>query len=278
MSNRLKDLLKGKLTEKELIMVPSSFDVVGNILIFSDFPAELKKKERLIGEEILKSHKNVKSVFKKTKKYSGKYRTPKLKLIAGENKKDTEHKENNARLKLDVEKVYFSSRLSTERKRIFGQIKKNENILVMFSGCGAYPIVIARNTDAKEIYGIEINPIAHKYALENLKLNKVENKIRLFLGDVKKILPKINKKFGRILMPLPKGAENYLDLALNKIKKNGIMHFYTFSEEDNYRSISETIRKECKKQKKKCKILGIVKCGHFSPKVFRICVDFRVSW
>ena len=210
MADKFKDLLKSKLTPNELTLVPSSYDIVGSILLFSDFPKELAKKEKIVGEGLLELHKNIKTVCKKTRKYSGKYRTPKLKIIAGEKTKETMHKENNSMLKLDVEKVYFSSRLSTERKRIFSQVKKNESILVMFSGCGVYPITIARNSKAKEIYGIEINPTAHKYALENLKLNKVEDKIKLYLGDVKKILPKLDRKFGRILMPLPKGAEDFL--------------------------------------------------------------------
>ena len=276
MPNKLKDILKGKLTKKDLEILPSSFDVVGDILIFSDFPEQLSKKEKIIGNEILNNYMHIKSVFKKTKKYSGKYRTPKLKLLSGENKKETIHKENNTRIKLDVEKLYFSSRLSTERKRIFQQVKKNESVLVMFSGSGIYPLVIAKNTQAKEIYGIEINLIAHKYALENIQLNKIQNKIKLFLGDISKILPKINKKFDRIIMPLPKEAENYLDLAFKKIKKDGIIHFYSFSEENEYKKIINTIKKECKKQKMKCNILKITKCGQFSPRVFRICIDFRV--
>jgi len=277
MANKLKDILKNKLSKKELNLVPSSFDMMGKILVFSDFPKQLSKKEKIIGSEILKNYTHIKSVFKKTKKYSGKFRTPKLKLISGKNNKETIHKESNVRLKLNVEKIYFSPRLSEERKRIFKQVKNNEIVLVMFSGCAIYPIVIAKNTNSKEIYGIEINPTAHKYALENIKLNKLENKIKLFLGDVKKVMPKINKKFNRIIMPLPKEAENFLNLALNKIKKNGKIHFYSFSEENNYDKFKKIINEECKKKNKKCKILDIVKCGQFSPRVNRVCVDFKVK-
>jgi len=68
MSNKLRDILKGKLTNNQLNLIPSSFDVVGNILIFSDFPKELIKKENIIGKEILKNYKHIKSIFKKTKK------------------------------------------------------------------------------------------------------------------------------------------------------------------------------------------------------------------
>ena len=275
MPGKLKDILGGKLTKKELSLVPSSFDMVGSIIIFSDFPKQLSKKEKIIGNEILKNFRHFKSVFKKTKKYSGRFRTPKLKLLAGESNKETIHKENNVRLKLNVEKVYFSARLSEERKRIAKKVRKNEKILVMFSGCGVYPLVIAKNTKAREIYGIEINPTAHKYALENVKLNKINN-INLLLGDVKKVSPKIKEKFNRIIMPLPKGAESFLGLALNKIRKNGIIHFYSFAEENNYDRIKKIINTECEKKKKKCRILDIVKCGQFSPRVYRLCVDFRV--
>ena len=275
MKNKLKGLLKKKLTKKQLELLPSSYDVMGSILIFSDFPKELIKKEKAIGDALLKLHENLKTICKKTKKYSGRYRLPKLKVISGDKTKETIYKENNMALKLNVEKVYFSPRLSTERKRIYQLIKKNEDVLVMFSGCGPYSIVISKNSKPKEIFSIEINPIAYKYQKENILLNKVKN-IKLFKGDVKKILPKINKKFDRILMPLPKGAEDFLDLALFKIKNKGIIHFYDFLNENEFDKAAEKISKSCRKAKKKYKILNIVKCGQFSPSVFRICVDFRV--
>lgn len=269
----LKELLKNKLTKKQLLLLPSSYDITGDILIFSDFPNELKKKEKLIADILLKMHKNVKVICKKTKKYSGKFRLPKLKIIAGERRKEIEHRENGVRLRLNVEKVYFSPRSATERKRIASLVKENEQILVMFSGCAPFPCVIAKNAKPKEIYGIEINPTAHKYAEENIKLNKISN-VKLFLGDVRKVVLKINKKFDRILMPLPKGAETFLDLALKHIKKNGIIHYYTFLDAEN---INETFVSELiKKYIKNFKILNIQKCGSFSPGTLRVCVDVKI--
>ena len=272
----LKFYLKGKLSEKELEFMPTSFDVVGDILIFSEFPKELSKKEKLIGETILETYHHIKTVLKKTKKYSGRFRTPKLKIIAGEKRKETTHKENNVFIKLDVEKVYFSARMSTERKRISELVKPNESVLVMFSGCAIYPLVIAKNSQAKNIYGIEINPTAHKYAAENIKKNKMENKIKVFVGDVRKIMPKINKKFDRILMPLPKGGEDFLGLALSHVKKSGIVHFYDFLHEDEFEKSHEKIKKACNDSKKKFRILDTVKCGQYSPGFYRVCADFKV--
>ncbi len=277
MKKNLKFYLKGKLSEKELKLVSTSFDVVGDIMIFAEFPKQLAKKENLIGQVILENYKNIKVVCKKTKKYSGKFRTPKLKVIAGEKRKETVARENNAFLKIDVEKVYFSPRLSSERRRVCSQVNPNENILVMFSGSGAYPIIIAKNTKAKGIYGIEINPIAHKYALENVKKNKLEGKIKLFKGDVKKIAPKLKLKFDRILMPLPKSAEKYLGIALSLAKKNGLIHFYDFFDERKFHEAKDKIKNACSKSGRKCRILEVIKCGQYSPGFYRICVDFYVN-
>jgi len=277
MKKNLRYYLKDKLKNDELELVPSSFDVVGNILIFSEFPKELLKKEKIIGETILKNYPRIKTVLIKTKKYSGKFRTPKLKVIAGENRKETIYKENDVFIKIDVEKVYFSPRMSSERKRISELIKPNESVLVMFSGSAVYPLVMAKNSKCKEVYGIEINPVAHKYAKENIKKNKLENKIKLFLGDVKKVMPKIKKKFDRIIMPLPKGGENFLGLALKYIKNKGLVHFYDFGHEDEMYKAGEKIKAACQKSGKKPKIIKTIKCGQYSPRFYRICVDFFVG-
>ena len=237
----LKQTLKGKLTKKQLELVPSSFDSVGDLVIFSDFPEGLKGKEKLIAESLLKINKTAKVILKKTRKYSGKFRTPQLKILAGEKRKQTELKENSVILRLNPEKVYFSVRLATERKRINLLVKPGESVLVMFSGIAVYPLNISKNTKAKEIYAVEINPDAHKYAEENLILNKAQN-ITLFLGDVRKIMPKLKKRFDRILMPLPRSAEDYLDLAINSAKKAATIHFYDFLHEEEFQKAKEKIQ------------------------------------
>ena len=259
----LKEKLKSKLNKKDLEKVPGSFDVIGDIAIIEI--RYLKGKDKLIADTILNNLKNIKVVAKKMGIHSGKYRTQKLKIIGGEKRKETLHKENGCLLKLDIEKCYFSERLSSERLRIAKLVKNNEKILVMFSGIAVYPLVIMKNSGAKEIYGVEANPVAHKYAMENLKLNKSRN-ICLYKGDVKKIMPKFKFKFDRIVMPYPKEAVKFLDLALKNIKKNGIIHLYTFEHEDKF----EELRK-C--YLKKFKSVKLTKCGAYAPHVDRVCLD-----
>jgi len=271
----LKQALSKKLTKKELEKLISSYDIIGSIAII-EIPQGLAKKEKLIAETLLKLHPNIKTVLKKAGAHAGRYRRQKLKVLAGKRTKTADYKENNARLRLDVEKVYFSPRLSTERKRVYQLVKPGENVLVMFSGCAPYPVVIAKNTKAKEVYGIEMNPIAHKFAVENAKLNKLGN-VKLIQGDVKKAVPKLKQKFDRILMPLPKDAGDFLESAFLAAKKGTTIHFYTFANENELGEAKKKLKDKCKKLGKKCRILKAVKCGGYSPRVFRVCVDFNVS-
>lgn len=267
----LRHALKGKVKAER---IPRGFDIIGDIAII-EIPKELLKKEKLIGEEILKLHKNVKTVVRKVGGHKGQLRVQKNKVIAGIRKKETIYTEHGCRFKLNIDKTYFSVRLANERKRIFGMIKKGENVLVMFSGCGPYPIVFSKNSPAKNIIGVELNKDAHKYGLENLKLNKIEN-VELINGDVAKKVPKIKGKFDRILMPLPRGGEDFLGVALGKVKKKGVIHFYAFLKEDKFDEAKEMIKKACGKAKKKYRILKLVKSGQQGPGIYRICVDFKV--
>jgi tRNA (guanine37-N1)-methyltransferase len=188
----LKEVLKGELTDEEFERLKTSYDTVGSIAIL-EIDELLRKKEKLIAEALLQSNKNIKTVLRKDDKHDGEFRTQKLKWLAGEKTKETMYKENGVSLMLDVEKVYFSPRLSTERKRIAEQVKKGEDILVMFSGCAPYPCVLSKNTKAKSIIGIESNPEGHIYGLKNLELNKLRNVV-LINDDVKKAVPIILQK------------------------------------------------------------------------------------
>ena len=271
----LRQALKSKLTKKEKEVLITSFDVIGDIAVIQ-IPDELRKKEKIIGEALLKLHTNLKVVAKEIGMHKGIYRLQKIKVLAGEKRKETEYKESGVRMRLDVEKTYFSPRFGTERLRIASMVKPKEEVLVMFAGVAPFPLVIVRNSDASLVWGVEINPTAYKYAVENVKLNKMEDKIKLYKGDVRLVVPRLKKKFDRIVMPLPKGGEDFLDVALNSVKKNGIIHFYDFLHEDEFDKAKEKVKNACKMAGKKCRILRLIKCGQQSPRVYRICVDCKI--
>lgn len=191
----LKSLLKDRLSENEFERLKSSYDIIGTIAIL-EIDEELREKEKVIAEALLESNKTINTVLRKDAAHGTEFRTQKMKFLAGIDTRETIHKENGVSIKLDVENVYFSPRLSTERKRISEQVKKGESVLVMFSGCAPYPCVLSKNADAKEIIGVEINPAGHRYGLDNININKLKN-VELINGDVRTEVSKMNKKIGR---------------------------------------------------------------------------------
>ncbi|MGV8086542.1 MAG: class I SAM-dependent methyltransferase [Candidatus Woesearchaeota archaeon] len=278
-SGTLKENLSKTLSKEEFAFVKTAHDIIGSIAII-EIPKDLELREKLIAETLLKANSQIKTVLKKADIHSGVFRTQKMTYLAGIDTKETIYKENGVRIKLDVESVYFSIRLGNERKRIMKQIKSGEEILIMFSGCAPYPVVLAKNTSAKHITGIEINPDGHKYGLENIKLNKIKN-VDLICGDVHKVIPELRNKnpkltYNRIAMPLPKTADEFLDDALIVSKKGTIIHFYDFLPEAEFDDAIKKIDEACKKRKLKHKIIEIAKCGQHAPHIYRICVDFKI--
>lgn len=271
----LKKILAKTFTKKQIEKLKTAYDQVGSIAIL-EIDKTMIKKEKQIAKTLLSIQSSIKTVLKKEGGHGGEFRVQKMKFLAGLNTRETVHRENGVQLSLDVENVYFSPRLSTERKRIMQLVKKGESVLVMFSGCAPYPCVLAKNTAAKEIYGVELNPVGHQYGLKNVALNKLIN-VFLFQGDVRTIVPTLGKKFDRILMPLPKSSQNFLDVALSVAKKATVIHCYDFVHEDQFDSAVQKVKDACVVAGKKCTILGVVKCGQQSPHVYRICVDFVVG-
>jgi len=183
--NNLKDLLRESFDDKEINKIKSSYDIVGDIAII-EIDKEFLDKKEIIGNAILKSNPHVKTVLMKKGKHKGVFRIQKYDYVCGENKLETMHKENGILLKLKVDEAYFSVRMGSERKRILKQVKKQEDVLVMFSGIGPYSIEIAKKTSARTVYGVELNPNGQKYSIINKFLNKAWNFLPI-LGDVKKV-------------------------------------------------------------------------------------------
>ncbi len=260
-----KELLKSKLSAKEIEDIGSSYDVVGDIAIL-----EIENENKKFAAEcLLKTNKNVRTVVRKVGWHEGIFRVQEYECLAGENNLETSYIESGIKIKLDISKVYFTPRLSNERMRIAKQVKANERVLVMFSGVGIYGFIISKYSKAKEIVCVEINPDACEYAEGNLKLNRIKN-VKLYCADIREVVNHLGENFDRIIMPLPKDSLNFLDLALSLLNKNGIIHLYTFSDEENIKKIIEDIKK-----KVKVKILNIVKAGQIKTRTYRYCIDMQ---
>lgn len=224
---------------RELVGLPiSSYDIIGDIAIIYIADEYLAKAEE-IAKAIVSIHKRIKAVYRKNP-IQGEYRTRELEHIYGEKRTETTTKENGIVLKLDVEKVFYSPRMATDRKIIANEAKDYENIFVPFAGVGPYPILIAKLHPNTKIIAVEKNREAIKYFKQNIILNKVKN-IEIVEGDVLEVVDKYNNWADRIIMPLPKDSYNYLK-ELAKVAKNGaILYVYMFV--DSSKAIEDGVEK-----------------------------------
>lgn len=61
----------------------------------------------------------------------------------------------------------------------------SKRTLDLCSGSGIVPILLSHKSTAEEIYGLEIQEEIHEMSQRTVELNKLENKVKLFSGDLK---------------------------------------------------------------------------------------------
>ncbi|MBR9682542.1 MAG: methyltransferase [Candidatus Aenigmarchaeota archaeon] len=251
-----------------------AFDVIGSkdkAVAIIDSKIE---NEKQVAQDIMKQHKNVKSVLKKKSGRTGVYRIYSLKLVAGSRDTEVIHKEHGCFLKLDPKKVYFSPRESTERKRIAEKVKPKDSVLVMFSGIGPYAITIAKKHPKANIVAIEINLDAVIYAEKNIKLNKIKN-IKNYCWDVREA--RYLGKFDRIIMPLPETAIEFLDSAFLSSKKGTVIHLYGISNEPKkFSDLRKKVKEMAKTFNIKYKIISDQKVLPYAPKMWKVRLDIKI--
>ena len=257
-------------------MKKASFDIFGNIALVK-FPNRMAVKEKKsFADKLLHDNKSITTVLEKTRGFRGRLRKQETKYIAGEKTKEVLYRENGCVFRFNIDKTYFSPRLSNERKEIAQKIKKGDEVLVMFAGVAPYSIVIAKNSGASKVVSIEINKEANKYAKMNVELNGVKGKVEIIQGDVKRIANKIKEKYDVIVMPRPQLKDSFLREAFILSKKGTRIFYYDFCKEEEIEQIVNRIKSEAKKSGRKIKILKIKKAGEIAPYKYRIRVDFVV--
>lgn len=271
----LREALEERLSKKEMRELIASYDIIGSIAVI-EIPEELEKKSRVIGEALLSVNKSIKTACRISGAHSGEFRVQPVEVIAGEKTTETIYKEHGCKFKVDLSKVFFSPRLSTERLRIAKQIKSGEKAAVFFAGAGPFAVVFAKHSPAQKIYAVELNPDAVRLMRENIELNHVEGKIIPLLGDVRKV--KLPEKVDRIAMPLPRGGEAFLDSAFEAAAENCVIHFYQFEQKkDPFSAPLKRIKDAAEKAGRKTRILRKAIVRSFSPSTVQVVIDFKVG-
>ncbi len=271
----LSEKMKDKLSKEELLLLPSSYQKIGDILILN-LKKDLWKYDRLIGRVLLEKIPNTKSVFRRNGFIKTEFRVPQIKFLSGVNNTITTHKEHGIFYKIDVKDMMFSKGNLNERKRIIEQVKDEEIIIDMFAGIGYFSLGIAKFSRAKKIYAIEINPKSYEYLLENIKLNKVRNKIVPILGDSAVEISKFSKIADRVIMGLLPNCKEYLKYAIKTVKTGGVIYYHGTAKINEDKKLFEDVKTIAEKKGRKVKLIKKTKVKSYAPKVFHWVLDCKI--
>ncbi len=263
-----------KLTGLSENILPSSYQIIGNVLLFKLPKVKKQSDKKKIAQGIIKLLPYVKTVCE-IQGVSGEFRKPTVKKLLGKST-ETIHKEHGILYKLDTSKIMFSKGNLSERKRLLNQIKPGEVIVDMFAGIGYFSLSLAKFTKAKKIYSIEKNKTSFNYLQENIKLNKIHN-IEPLHGDCRKT--NLPEKTDRVLMGYFPGTDKFLPAAFGFLKDKGtIVYHNIFSKKELWDKPIKILEGAAKETGFKLgKVLEKKLVKDYAPNVYHVVVDAEFS-
>ena len=278
MPKNLREALKEQLTDDELKQL-RAFDIVGDIAVVK-LPEELLSKKDVVGRALMQVHRHVRTVLCQVGPVSGEFRTRELEVIAGRHRTETTYREGGCTFKVDLAQAYFSPRLAHERLRVASLVDPGEVVTNLFAGVGCYSVIIAKHSGAAKIYSIDKNPVAFEYMRENIRINKVGDRVVPILGDARDVIEQqLAGKADRVLMPLPEFGRKFFEVALQALKPvGGAIHFYDFGKApDLFTPSLDFVRKFAATKGREVRLLNSRTIRSYAPRCYHIVLDLIIS-
>ncbi|KAJ3284231.1 tRNA(m(1)G37)methyltransferase [Borealophlyctis nickersoniae] len=165
----------------DTLEAPSSFETIGHIAHLN-LRDEYQPYKKIIGEVLVDKCKNITTVVNKTDNIHHTFRFFTMELLAGEENMVAELKESNCRLRFDFSRVYWNSRLQGEHDRLVRKFRPGQLICDVFAGVGPFALPAARNANCV-VFANDLNPESFRWLNENIKLNKIDDKVRAYNMD-----------------------------------------------------------------------------------------------
>ncbi|GAB6102050.1 class I SAM-dependent methyltransferase family protein [Thermococcus atlanticus] len=267
---RIREILSRKLPPELVSLLPRHWVQIGDVLILPLREELLPYKHEIA--EVYARVLEVKTVLRKGW-ILGEFREPHYEIIYGSDPV-TVHRENGIFYKLDAARIMFSPANVKERIRMAGIAKPDELVVDMFAGIGHLSLPMAKHCGAKVI-AIEKNPYAFKFLVENIELNRVQDRMTAYNID--------NRDFpgediaDRILMGYVIRTHEFIPKALEIAKDEAIIHYHNtvpekLMPEEPFRTF-QNIAREHGYGAEKLKELVIKR---YAPGVWHVVVDIRV--
>ncbi len=160
--------------------MPTGYQRLGRVLVLR-LPPTLEPHFRTLGDA-WRDELGVATVLVRTGPIGGELREPEVRAIAGTTT-ETEVVEHGVRWRFDAARIMFAAGNRTERRRVRGLVRPGEHVLDLFAGIGYFAIPAALADPSVRVTAVEKNPVAHRYLVENARLNGVAPRLDPRLGD-----------------------------------------------------------------------------------------------
>jgi predicted O-methyltransferase YrrM len=149
-------------------------------------------------------------------KYINDYSTPQGEVLEWL-EKQTHLRTNHARM--------LSGRIQGKLLKTISQMIKPDAILELGTFTGYSAICLSAGLSEEGIIDtIEINDELEDLIIEGFKRAGIENKVRLHIGDAKKIVTTLNRKYDLVYIDANKREYvEYFDLVIDKVRKGGFI-------------------------------------------------------
>jgi tRNA (guanine37-N1)-methyltransferase len=229
-----------------------TFDVVGRTALVRD-----EDDPEEVAEALLASDEAVDSVYAVASPVEGRERTRELRHVGGEAGTEAVHREYGHEYAVDLEDVYFSPRLGTERDRVASQVEPDggaagagERVLDMFAGVGPFAVPMAAR--GATVIACDVNPDAVRYLWDNAERQGVGDRVHPVLADARDVAECLGRRdapdggppgVDRVVMNLPHSADAFLDAAMAAARDGCVVHYYDIRhEDDRFAGAEELVR------------------------------------
>lgn len=274
--------------------VTSGFSRVGHIAHLNLRDHQLPFKH-LIGQVMIDKNPGITSAVNKINNIDNTYRNFQMEVLSGEENMITKVRENSYTYEFDFSKVYWNPRLSTEHSRITELFKPGDVLFDVFAGVGPFAIPVAKKNCT--VFANDLNPESHKWLLHNCKLNKVDQKVKVFNLDGKDFLQgpvreELMQQLGRlskerthsvhIVMNLPAKAIEFLSAFKSLLDGQScgsellpIIHCYSFSKDANpAKDVQQRAEAVLGTSLDACSSVHLVR--NVAPNKEMLCITFRI--
>lgn len=258
---RKMDFKKREIAKK----VKGKIEFLGDVIIIG-------VDDKKLAEELLKVFKAKSVIYRE--KICEELRKPVAKVLAGSYDTETIYKENGCLFKLDPLKVMFSTGNMGERERMAYIARRKEVVVDMFAGVGQFTVPIAKHSKPRLVYAIDKNPVAYKYLVENIRLNKLKNVVAIN-SDCRDV--ELENVADRIVMGYFFEPLKFLKKALDILKDKGIIHFHDLVRKEDVERRKKEIIKEIEKKGFSAEIGYWRFVKSYAPKVYHAVFDIKVK-